>query len=78
MGFTYNLVDSSLFFLSRGVDLIYLLLYIDDIVVTNNNLSLLDGFIGKLTCEFAIKDLSSLNYFLPWEAHWTSVGLFLS
>lgn len=39
----------NLFILSRGANLIDLLLYIDNIVVTSNNSSLLDGFIGKLT-----------------------------
>ncbi|KAF5445014.1 hypothetical protein F2P56_034098 [Juglans regia] len=78
MGFTCSHADSSLFVLSRGADLIYLLLYVDDIVVTSNNSSLLDGFIGKLTREFATKDLRSLNYFLGLEAHRTFAGLFLN
>ncbi|XP_052206791.1 uncharacterized mitochondrial protein AtMg00810-like [Diospyros lotus] len=78
MGFTCSRADSSLFVLSKGADLIYLLLYVDDIVVTSNNSSLLIGFIRKLTREFATKDLGSLNYFLGLEAYRTSAGLFLS
>ena len=46
--------------------------------MTGSNSALLDGFIGKLTREFATKDLGSLNYFLGLEAHRTSIGLFLS
>jgi hypothetical protein len=64
--------------LSKGDDLIYLLLYVDDIVMTGSNSTLLHSFIGKLTHEFSTKDLGSLNYFLGLEAHRTSTGLFLS
>uniref|UniRef100_A0A2N9HI66 Uncharacterized protein n=1 Tax=Fagus sylvatica TaxID=28930 RepID=A0A2N9HI66_FAGSY len=78
IGFICSRADSSLFVLSKGADLIYLLLYVDDIVVTGSNSALLDGFIGKLTREFATKDLGSLNYFLGLEAHRTSTSLFLS
>ncbi|KAF5469540.1 hypothetical protein F2P56_013604 [Juglans regia] len=58
--------------------LIYLLLYVDDIVVTSNNSILLNAFIDKLSKEFATKDMGSLSYFLGLEAHRTSSGLFLS
>ena len=64
--------------LSKVDDLIYLLLYVDVIVMTGSNLALLHSFIGKLTHEFSTKDLGSLNYFLGLEAHRTSTSLFLS
>src|SRR5436190_23641471 len=70
--------DSSLFFLSQGDNVIYLLLYVDDIIVTSNNSAFLNTFIGKLTTEFATKNMGSLNYFLGLEAHRTHSGLFLS
>lgn len=69
MGFTCSDVDSSLFFLSRCADLIYILLCIDEIIINSNNSSLFDSCIEKLTIEFAIMDLGSLNYFLGLEAH---------
>ncbi|XP_042983281.1 uncharacterized mitochondrial protein AtMg00810-like [Carya illinoinensis] len=77
-GFSCNRADSSLFVFSKGADLIYLLLYVDDIVVTSNNSALLDAFIGKLSKEFSTKDMGSLSYFLGLEAHRTSSSLFLS
>jgi hypothetical protein len=77
-GFTYNFADSFLFVLSKNDDLIYLLLYVNDIVMTGSHSALLNAFVGKLTREFATKDLGSLNYFLGLEAHRTSIGLFLS
>jgi hypothetical protein len=77
-GFTYNFVDSSLFILSKNDDLIYLLLYVNDIVMIGSHSALLNAFVGKLTREFTTTDLGSLNYFLGLEDHRTSIGLFLS
>ncbi|XP_042972778.1 uncharacterized mitochondrial protein AtMg00810-like [Carya illinoinensis] len=77
-GFSCSRIDSSLFVLSKGADLIYLLLYVDDIVVTSNNSVLLNAFISKLSKEFATKDMGSLIYFLGLEEHRTSSGLFIS
>ncbi|RVW32689.1 Retrovirus-related Pol polyprotein from transposon RE1 [Vitis vinifera] len=56
--------DTSLFVFHRQSDIIYLLLYVDDIIITSNNSSLLDSFSRKLNTEFATKDLGSLSYFL--------------
>ena len=58
--------------------MIYLLLYVDDIVVTSNNPRFLDAFISRLTHKFATKDMGSLSYFWGLEAHQSFVGLFLS
>ena len=40
----------------------------NDIIVTDNNSTLLDNFTRKFHFEFAIKDLGSLSYFLSLEA----------
>ncbi|XP_022867831.1 uncharacterized protein LOC111387502 [Olea europaea var. sylvestris] len=58
--------------------MIYLLLYVDDIIITGNNSSLLARFTRTLNSEFATKDLGSLSYFLGLEATLTSDGLFIS
>ncbi|KAF5477817.1 hypothetical protein F2P56_004430, partial [Juglans regia] len=70
--------DTSLFVFHQKSDVIYLLLYVDDIIITGNNSSLLDSFTRKLNSEFATKDLGSLSYFLGLEASPTSDGLFIS
>ena len=59
-------------------DIIYFLLYVDDIILTGNNSSLLARFTCKLYSEFATKDLGSLSYFLGLEATPTIDGLFIS
>ena len=68
----------SLFVFHQQSNLIYLLLYVDDIIVTGNNSSLIDSFTCKLHSEFATKDLGSLSYFLGLEASPTLDGLFIS
>ncbi|KAJ0985382.1 hypothetical protein J5N97_003738 [Dioscorea zingiberensis] len=78
VGFLCSYADPSLFVFSRSGGIIYLLLYVDDIVVTSNNTVLLDAFISQLHREFATKDLGSLHYFLGLEVHRTPAGLFLS
>ncbi|XP_068661654.1 uncharacterized protein [Aristolochia californica] len=78
LGFSCSRADTSLFVFHQHSSLIYLLLYVDDIIVTGNNPSLLDNFTHKLHSEFATKDLGSLSYFLGLEASPTSDGLFIS
>jgi len=55
-----------------------LLLYVDDIVVTGNNIPFLQHFIQQLHRDFATKDLGTLNYFLGLEVSSSVNGLFLS
>jgi len=78
LGFYCSRADTSLFVFHRKSDIIYLLLYVDDIIITGNNSSLLHSFTCKLHFEFATKDLGSLSYFLGLEATSTTDGLFIS
>ncbi|XP_058071025.1 uncharacterized mitochondrial protein AtMg00810-like [Magnolia sinica] len=73
-----SLLDTSLFVFHRQSDIIYLLLYVDDIIITGNNSSLLAILTCKLNSESATKDLGSLSYFLGLEATPTTDGLFIS
>ncbi|XP_021991778.2 uncharacterized mitochondrial protein AtMg00810-like [Helianthus annuus] len=56
----------------------YLLVYVDDLILTGNQPSALASFINCLHNEFAIKDLGKLNYFLGLEGTYTKNGLFLN
>jgi hypothetical protein len=78
IGFNSNQADSSLFVYSSAQEIIYLLLYIDDIIITGSNMSLIDTFIHKLRHEFSMKDLGTLNYFLGLEVTHSATGIFLS
>lgn len=58
--------------------ILYLLIYVDNIIIIDNNSSLLYSFIYKLNYEFATKDLGPLNYFVGIEASPIVDGFFLS
>nr|GEX19500.1 ribonuclease H-like domain-containing protein [Tanacetum cinerariifolium] len=78
IGFSHSRCDSSLFIYRQGTDTAYLLLYVDDIVLTTSSESLLYQIIGSLHKEFAMTDLGLLNYFLGISVTRDSSGLFLS
>jgi hypothetical protein len=56
--------DSSLFVLRQGSDTAYLLLYVDDIILTASSMTLLQRIIDNLKSSFAMKDLGPLHFFL--------------
>ena len=78
LGFTEAKTDSSLFIYHSGADTVYLLLYVDDIVLTASSSSLLQRIISALQHEFSLKDLGQLHHFLGMHVQHTPSGLFLS
>lgn len=71
-------MDSFLFILHSSPSIIWVLIYVDDILIIGNNKRLIDKFIHKLDTNFFLKDLSSLNYFLGIEVHRSATGMQLS
>ncbi|GJV31267.1 retrovirus-related pol polyprotein from transposon TNT 1-94, partial [Tanacetum coccineum] len=65
-------------FQGQGQDTPYLLLYVDDIILTASSTSLLQRIISLLHAEFAMTDLGPLKYFLGISATCTTYGIFLS
>lgn len=78
LGFVSSQADSSLFVHHSMAGLVYLLLCVDDMVITGNNPGFMSTLLARLSTEFAMKDLGSLHYFLGVEVQHTSQGLFLS
>ncbi|GKB37917.1 ribonuclease H-like domain-containing protein [Tanacetum coccineum] len=78
IGFQHSKTDTSLFVFHRGPDVAYLLLYVDDIILTASSTTFLQRIISLLHGEFAMTDLGSLNYFLGVSAQRTASGMFLS
>nr|GEW14943.1 hypothetical protein [Tanacetum cinerariifolium] len=70
--------DSSLFIFHKGPDTTYLLLYVDNIILTASSTSLLQRIISLLHANFVMTDLGPLNYFLGISATRTISGIFLS
>ncbi|GKA94005.1 ribonuclease H-like domain-containing protein [Tanacetum coccineum] len=77
-GFYLSRCDSSLFIYRQGSQVAYLLIYVDDIILTASCPTLLQQIIGSLNNEFDMTDLGALNYFLDISADRTPTDLFLS
>ncbi|XP_076913547.1 uncharacterized protein LOC143572213 [Bidens hawaiensis] len=73
-----NRADTSLFVFKKADCTIYLLVYVDDLILTGNDERIIGSFISRLNNEFAIKDLGDLNYFLGLEVAYTDEGIFLT
>ncbi|GKC21765.1 ribonuclease H-like domain-containing protein [Tanacetum coccineum] len=78
VGFTSSRCDSSLFIYQHGTEVAYLLIYVDDIVLTASSTALLQCIISSLHKEFDMTDLGALNYFLGILVTRDARGMFLS
>lgn len=72
------MADSSLFVFCSAKIIIYLLLYVDDIIITGNDSFQIWNLITTLGHVFELKDLGSLNYFLGIQITKSSYGLTLT
>lgn len=77
-GFACNVKDPSLFVYQKEKDVIFLLLYVDDMVLTGNHKALVQQLPDALKKQFRMKDMGHLSYFLGIQAHFTPTGLFLN
>jgi hypothetical protein len=62
----------------HGSDTVYLLLHVDDIILTAFSAALLQQTISTLKREFAMKDLGPLHHFLRVSVQHQADGLFLT
>jgi hypothetical protein len=67
-----------LFVYKDGSYLAYLLLYVDDIILTASSPTLLHHIMDHLHSEFAMTDLGTLSYFLGISVMSTTDGIHLS
>lgn len=77
-GFKCSIKDPSLFIYSKGKDVILLLLYVDDMLITGNGSEAQKRFLKEINSEFRMKDLGQMEYFLGIQAKFSESGLFLS
>jgi hypothetical protein len=78
LGFVETKLDSSLFICRRGSDTAYLLLYVDDIVLTASSDGFLRQIIAAIQGEFAMTDMGQLHHFLGISMTRSAKGMFLS
>ncbi|CAL8995760.1 unnamed protein product [Prunus brigantina] len=74
-GFTQSKADYSLFTCKNGKSFTVLLIYVDDILITGNNLAVIDALKRFLSTRFKIKDLGDLKYFLGIEVSRSRKGI---
>lgn len=78
LGFSESLVDYSLFTYHHMNVHLFILIYVDVIIVTSNSLPYILRLIDCLKYDFAMKDLGPLHYFLGIKVERTPSCLFLS
>lgn len=76
--FKASSADPFLFILHYATHFIILLLYVDDILITDNNHFATQHLITQVASAFAMKDLGSLQYFRGLEVHRSTDGLLLT
>lgn len=67
LGFSPSKADTSLFIYNKANTSIFVLIYVDDIIVTSSSNKVVTGLLKDLKSEFALKDLGDLHFFLGIE-----------
>ncbi|XP_062088456.1 uncharacterized mitochondrial protein AtMg00810-like [Humulus lupulus] len=77
LGFTSARADTSLFLRITPQHTCFVLVYVDDILVTGSTTAAISTLISQLDTSFALKDLGNINYFLGIQVEHTDTGLHL-
>ncbi|RVW25479.1 Retrovirus-related Pol polyprotein from transposon TNT 1-94 [Vitis vinifera] len=78
LGYTASPYDSALFLRRTDKGTILLLLYVDDMIITGDDLSGIQELKDFLSQQFEMKDLGHLNYFLGLEITHSTDGLYIT
>jgi histone deacetylase 1/2 len=77
LGFVPSRADTSLFIFNQAGVQVFMLVYVDDIVIAGSTPAAVEGLVRSLSNTFPIKDLGTLEYFLGLEASYNSGGMTL-
>ena len=77
LGFSQSKADTSLFFRNSGKETVYLLIYVDDMLITGSSHIAVKDVISKLSHHFSLKDLGEVRHFLGVEVTHTAQGIHL-
>jgi hypothetical protein len=78
LGFIPSKGDTSLFFFTNRNIHVYVLVYVDDIIVANSSQYATTTLLKNLEKDFALKDMGELHYFLSIEVAKINSGILLS
>ncbi|XP_047942387.1 uncharacterized mitochondrial protein AtMg00810-like [Salvia hispanica] len=76
-GFKQSNSDHTLFLKRRGDQITCLIIYVDDMIITGDDVEEIERLKGSLFQEFEMKDLGNLKYFLGIEVLRSEGGIFL-
>ncbi|KAK5776854.1 hypothetical protein PVK06_044819 [Gossypium arboreum] len=74
IGFVASRSDASLFVRAQSESTLYVLVYVDDIIITGSSSTTIDWFVRLLHEEFSLKDMGDLHFFLGIEVTRSSTG----
>jgi len=78
LGFTPSKGDTSLFYYNKNGYVMFVLIYVDDIIVASSSEKATNALLHDLAKDFALKDLGKLHYFLGIEVQRSGNGLVMS
>lgn len=78
LGFVPSKADTSLFYFNKHGVTVFVLIYVDDVIVVSSNPKAMAGLLHSLKQDFALKDLGELHYFLGIEVNKVTDGLVLT
>jgi histone deacetylase 1/2 len=78
LGFQASKADTSLFIYSKGNISMFVLVYVDDIIVASSTDKATTTLLQDLKGKFALKDLGDLHYFMGIEVNKVRDGIMLT
>jgi hypothetical protein len=78
IGFRASKADPSLFIWHKNDVLVVILIYVDDIIITNNSGTAIHHVLQNLHSDFAVKELGDLSYFLGVEVLRSTNDMYLT
>jgi hypothetical protein len=78
LGFVPSKGDTSLIFFHSNSITMYILVYVDDIIIASSSLEAMNALLNKLEEDFALKDVGDLHYFLGIDVTKSQQGILLT
>ncbi|PKU83306.1 Retrovirus-related Pol polyprotein from transposon TNT 1-94 [Dendrobium catenatum] len=76
-GFQFCRADPSLLVYNKATTQLYLLIYVDDLLLTGNDRSTINSLLQQLQANFDLKQLGQASLFLGIQISYTAIGAFL-